>query len=201
MAGGDLRFFQQHIEELPGGIFPLVRLLNASILNLQRMQKPVVACVHGSVAGVGMSFMMAADLVIAGANTKFTMAYNKIGISPDGGASYFLPHIVGSKKAAELILLSEIFDATTAQQLGLVNWVVDDAQLAEDTGKLLKKLAQGPTRTFANSKQLIQQASFHSLEQHLEAEAASFAQLSTTHDFRAGLSGFLKKEKPTFRGE
>jgi 2-(1,2-epoxy-1,2-dihydrophenyl)acetyl-CoA isomerase len=84
MAGGDIRFFHENMDVMPEGVMHIVRALNASILNLTQMAKPVIASVHGSVAGVGMSLMMACDLAIAAENTKFTMAYSGIGISPDG---------------------------------------------------------------------------------------------------------------------
>jgi 2-(1,2-epoxy-1,2-dihydrophenyl)acetyl-CoA isomerase len=201
MAGGDIRFFHESLDMMPKGVLNLVRMVNGIISNLMHSPKPVVACVHGSVAGVGMSFMMAADLVIAGANTQFTMAYSKLGVSPDGGASYFLPKMVGHKKAMELALLSDVINANQAQDLGLINWVVPEDQLEEKTLQILNKLASGPTQAYANTKQLIYQSASNSLEQQFEAEARSFAHLSQTADFRSGVIGFLNKTKPEFIGK
>jgi len=200
MAGGDIRFFHQTLDMMPKGVLNLVRMVNGIISNLIHSPKPVLACVHGSVAGIGMSFMMAADLVIAGANTQFTMAYSKLGVSPDGGASYFLPKIAGHKKAMELALLSDVINANQAQDLGLINWVVPEDQLEEKTVQILNKLANGPTQAYANTKQLIYQSASNSLEQQFEAEARSFAHLSQTADFRSGVTGFLNKTKPEFIG-
>ena len=87
MAGGDIKFFYDRLDKMPAGVMKIVRTLNATIHNFMNMPKPVLASVHGSVAGVGISLMLAADLVIAGENTKFTTAYSGIGISPDGGCS------------------------------------------------------------------------------------------------------------------
>lgn len=201
MAGGDIRFFQQTMDTMPKGVLNLVRLVNGIIANLLQSPKPVLACVHGSVAGIGMSFMMAADLVIAGANTQFTMAYSKLGISPDGGATYFLPKIVGHKKAMELALLSEVITANQAQDLGLINWLVPEDQLEEKALQLLNKLANGPTQAYAHTKQLMQQSANNSLAQQLDAEAFAFAHLSQTTDFRSGVTGFLNKTKPEFVGK
>ncbi len=201
MAGGDIRFFHESLDMMPKGVLNLVRMVNGIISNLIHSPKPVVACVHGSVAGVGMSFMLAADLVIAGANTQFTMAYSKLGVSPDGGASYFLPKMVGHKKAMELALLSDVINANQAQDLGLINWVVPEDQLEEKTLQILNKLAKGPTQAYANTKQLIYQSASNSLEQQFEAEARSFAHLSQTADFRSGVTGFLNKTKPEFIGK
>lgn len=200
MAGGDIRFFNQTLDTMPKGVLNLVRTVNGVISNIIQSPKPVVACVHGSVAGIGMSFMMAADLVIAGANTQFTMAYSKLGINPDGGATYFLPKIVGHKKAMELALMSDVINANQAQDLGLINWIAPEDQLEEKTTQLLHKLAQGPTQAYALTKQLIRQSGYNSLEQQLEAEAAAFAQLSQSKDFRTGVAGFLNKTKPEFTG-
>lgn len=200
MAGGDIQYFHQTLDKMPMGVLTIVRLVHASILNLQKMRKPVLACVHGSIAGVGMSMMLAADLVIAGAATKFTVAYNKLGVSPDGGSTYFLPRVVGWKKAAELIMLSEVFTAEKAQMLGLINWVVSEDSLVAETTKIVHKLAEGPTQAFANTKELLLNSSQNNLAQQLELEASSFAQLSSSHDFREGVKGFINKSKPVFSG-
>lgn len=201
MAGGDIHFFHENIDSMPAGVIQIVRKLNASIANLMQMPKPVLASVHGSVAGVGVSLMMACDLVIAADNTKFTMAYSGIGISPDGGASYNLPRLVGTKKAMEWILLSDLFDAQTAQAYGLINWVVAADKLAEETQRLLKRLAQGPTQSYARSKQLVNNAWKNSLETQLEQEGRSFEACSITTDFKTGVASFLHKKRPEFLGQ
>ncbi|MBA3661978.1 MAG: enoyl-CoA hydratase/isomerase family protein [Gammaproteobacteria bacterium] len=200
MAGGDINFFYNQLDTMPKYVMKIVRTLNASILNLMQMPKPVLASVHGSVAGVGMSIMMAADLVIAAEDTKFTMAYSGIGISPDGGASFNLPRIVGVKKAMEWLLLSDLFDATAAQNAGLINWVVPQDHLADQTQKLIKRLAQGPTQSFAQTKQLVNSSWEQNLATHLEKEGRAFATCSVTSDFKNGVKGFLQKTRPQFEG-
>ena len=201
MAGGDIHFFHQQLDTMPAGVMEIVRTLNAAILDLMHMPKPVLACVQGSVAGVGMSFMMAADLVMAADTTKFTLAYGGLGISPDGGASYNLPRLAGTKKALELIMLSELFDADTARQYGLVNWVVPAAVLTEQAAKLITKLANGPTQAYGQAKRLVNQSWDNSLAAQLEAEGHAFAFCSATEDFKTGVRSFLRKEKPVFTGE
>lgn len=200
MAGGDIRFFHDTLDSMPKGVMKIVRTLNAAIINLMRMPKPVVASVHGSVAGVGMSLMMACDLIIAAKNTKFTMAYSSLGISSDGGATFNLPRLVGSKKAMEWLLLSEIFDADVALAQGLLNWVVPEDVLVEQTHQLLKRLANGPTQSYAHVKRLVNQTWQSSLEAHLEDEGESFVACSITNDFKTGVKSFIKKERPKFNG-
>lgn len=201
MAGGDIQFFKNNLETMPAGVKKIVHAVNGSILNLMRMPKPVLASVHGSVAGVGMSFMMACDLVIAAESTRFTMAYSGIGITPDGGASFLLPRLVGTKKAMQWVLLPDLFDAAEAKQTGLVNWIVPDDTLADETHRLATRLANGPTRSYAMSKRLLNESLQSSLETQLEREAEAFEACSATMDFKAGVTGFLKKSRPVFEGK
>lgn len=200
MAGGDIRFFHASLDNLSQSVKKIVRTLNGSILNIMQMSKPVVASVHGSVAGVGMSFMMACDLAIAADDTKFTMAYSGIGICPDGGGTFNLPRLVGAKKAMEWILLSEIFDAHTAKEHGLINWVVPATKLQEQTAQILKRLAHGPTHSYAQTKQLINKTWDSSLEAQLEREVYAFASCTATRDFKVGVTSFLQKTAPEFTG-
>jgi 2-(1,2-epoxy-1,2-dihydrophenyl)acetyl-CoA isomerase len=165
------------------------------------MPKPVLASVHGSVAGVGVSLMMACDLVIAAENTKFTMAYSGLGISPDGGASYNLPRMVGVKKAMEWLLLSDIFNAEDAKLNGLINWVVPEDQLKDKTDRLMQRLANGPTNSYANTKKLMSQTWDHSLEKQLEIEGLAFESCTTSADFKAGVTHFIHKTRPVFLGK
>ena len=129
LAGGDVAYFHANLARMPALVREGGAELNHAILALRRAPKPVLASVHGAVAGAGVSLMAAADLAIAAEGTKFTVAYSRIGTSADGGATYFLPRLVGARRALELMLLSDAFDAQTALRLGLVNWVTGAEQL------------------------------------------------------------------------
>jgi 2-(1,2-epoxy-1,2-dihydrophenyl)acetyl-CoA isomerase len=201
MAGGDINFFHERLDSMPTCVIEIVRALNASIVNLMQMPKPVLASVHGSVAGVGMSLMSACDLVIAAETTKFTMAYSGIGISPDGGASYNLPRLVGTKKAMEWIMLSDVFDARTAQTHGLINFVTTSDNLIEETQRMITRLANGPTQSYSHAKRLVNETWKNTLETQLELEGRSFEICSTTADFKTGVTGFIKRNKPEFIGK
>jgi len=200
LAGGDVALFHSRLDELPAMIRRLARELYFGVLALRRMPKPVLASVHGAVAGAGLSLMAACDLVIAADDARFSLAYSRIGASPDGGATYFLERALGPRKALELALLSEPFDAATAFSLGLVARVVPLAVLAEETGALAKRLAAGPTIAYAETKRLIRISAEHSLEQQLEEEAQAFARCARTEDMREGVTAFVEKRKPHFRG-
>jgi 2-(1,2-epoxy-1,2-dihydrophenyl)acetyl-CoA isomerase len=199
MAGGDVAVFHQHLAELPELIVTWGREMHAAFLALRRMGKPVLASVHGAVAGAGFSLMCAADLAIAAADTRFTLAYANIGASPDGGSTYFLPRLVGYKKAMEMIMLPDRFDAQTAQLLGLVNWVVPNEKLAEETARIAQRLAAGPTRAFAEAKRLVNQ-SLDPLDTQMEQELQAFSRCARGGDLKEGVTAFVEKRKPVFKG-
>ena len=155
LAGGDVAMFHANLTKMPALVREGAPELHRAILALRRASKPVLASVHGAVAGAGVSVMAAADLAIAADGTKFTMAYSRLGTSPDGGATYSLPRLVGMRKALELILLSDAIEAREALRLGLVNWVVGAEQLAAETESIARRLAQGATAAFAEIKKLL----------------------------------------------
>jgi len=205
MAGGDLKWFKLLTEgkspaENRVQFEGFIHEAHAVILALRRMPKPVVAAVRGAVAGFGMSLMMASDLVVASDNAYFTLAYTLIGVSPDGGSTFALPRIVGQKKAMEIALLGERFDAGAAERLGLVNRVVPKEKLEEETTKLATRLAEGPTAVYARTKALLNRSLEASLESQLQREAEAFAQSASEPDFREGLAAFIDKRKPRFTG-
>jgi 2-(1,2-epoxy-1,2-dihydrophenyl)acetyl-CoA isomerase len=201
MAGGDLRWFAERIVGRPAATVRVdcerfIHEVHALIVSLRRMPKPTVASVSGAAAGFGLSLMMACDLAIAADDAYFTLAYTLIGTSPDGGSTFALPRLVGTRKALEIALLGDRFDAAEAARLGLVNRVVPAAALAEETGKLAARLAAGPTAVYGRTKQLIGASLGNSLETQLQREAEAFAQCATEPDFAEGVGAFLDKRKP-----
>lgn len=199
MAGGDVAVFHQHLAELPELIVTWGREMHAAFLALRRMGKPVLASVHGAVAGAGFSLLCAADLAIAAADTRFTLAYANIGASPDGGSTYFLPRLVGYKKTMEMIMLPDRFDAETARVHGLVNWVVPNDRLAVETARIAQRLADGPTHAYAEAKRLVNQ-SLEQLDAQMEQELQAFSRCARGPDLKEGVTAFVEKRKPTFTG-
>ena len=153
-----------------------------------------------AVAGAGMSLLAAADLAIAADGTKFSMAYSAIGTSPDGGSTWFLPRLVGARRAMELLLLSEPFDVATALRYGLVNRVVPADELEAATAQLARRLAGGPARAHAEIKALVNRSFETPLPAQLDAEAAAFARCAATRDFNEGVTAFVGKRKAKFEG-
>lgn len=200
MAGGDLKYFLQQEAALARNAKKILDDINNTIMQLQTMNKLVLASVHGSVAGFGLSLMLATDLVIAADNTKFTTAYSKIGLSPDGGATYFLPKLLGTKKALELLILGDVFDAKQVHAMGLINWICESEQLAAKTQQLINHLAAGPLLAYANTKALINTTQVD-LGTQLQHEANAFIACAKSKDFKIGIEAFLQKKAANFCGE
>jgi len=202
MAGGDIRHFASRLDREPdrrGEEFTaLIGRLHATIEALHRMPQPIIASVHGAVAGFGLSLMCACDLALAADDAYFSAAYRNLGLTPDGGLSYALPRAVGSKKAMEIVLLGERFGAEEALRWGLVNRVVPLADLARETAAFAAALAEGPAMATRNAKRLLRQSSSQPLSVQLDAEAKSFGACAATADFVEGVRAFLEKRPPHF---
>jgi 2-(1,2-epoxy-1,2-dihydrophenyl)acetyl-CoA isomerase len=198
MAGGDVSFFYQHLNDMASKAKQVITEVHQVVRKIQNSDKIFLASVHGVVAGIGVSFMLACDLVIAADSSKFTLAYSKIGVTPDGSVTYTLPRVVGTKKAMELALLSDVINANTALALGMINWIADENELVEQTLKIANRIAAGPRSAFATTKRLINQSWQHTLEQQFDAEEAAFVAASQTEDFRRGVTAFITKSKVKF---
>ena len=204
MAGGDIKSFAADLERGDERYFRGFesRVVDAhqTISQLRRMPKPVLVSVQGAVAGFGMSLVMAGDLAIASDDAFFTLAYRHIGLSADGGASYFLPRLVGERRALEIILLGDRFDVQRAHDLGIVNFVVPRADLAAETQKLATRLATGPTVALGLAKRLVRTSLDNSWDEQSHREAEAIATAVRTEDHHEGVRAFLEKRPPQFRG-
>ncbi len=202
MAGGDLRTFAGELAKPPAqrtaDFRRMITKVHAAIESLHRMPHPVVAAVQGAVAGFGLSLMNACDLVVAADNAYFASAYRQIALTPDGGGSWSLPRIVGTRRAMEIMLLAERFDAQQALSWGLVNRVVPLAELDAAVAGFVQSLANGPVLAIRNAKRLLRESLAQSLSGQLDAEAASFSQCAGTSDFAEGITAFLEKRPAKF---
>lgn len=200
VAGGDVALFARNLPAMATLVPELAGELHRGILALRRAPQPVIASVHGAVAGAGFSIMLACDLVLAAADTQFSLAYARIGSSPDGGATWFLPRLAGYQRAMELMLLADAVDAATLHGCGIVNRVLAAEDLAAETARLAQRLAAGPLRAYAETKALANRALLDGLSAHLDAEALAFARCAAGADFAEGVTAFVAKRKPHFRG-
>jgi len=196
-VGGDLAAMRPD----PGTVAPqLIEALHAGLLILAAIDAPVIASLHGAVAGGSLSLAMACDLAIASDKARFNLAYARIGASCDGSSSWHLPRLVGLRRALEIALLSEDIDAAEALRIGLVNRVVPDADLARETQALAERLAAGPTKAYGRLKRLMRRSLHSDLPSQLDAEAAAFRDGTRTHDFVEGVEAFFAKRVPKFEG-
>lgn len=196
-AGGDVATFQgeavETVRAIIGGMHEGVRLLSA-------LDAPVLAALHGVVAGGSLSLALACDLAVAAEGTRFNLAYVNLAANCDVSGSWQLPRLVGLRRSLEIALLGETFDAHQALQWGLVNRVVPADRVLEETLGLGRRLAQGPTLAIGKMKRLLRGSFDHSLDEQLDLESAAFQASATTDDFAEGVSAFLAKRPPQFHG-
>ncbi len=195
-AGADLKGFYSQSSELKSR----VSIFHATISRIMRANLPVIAAVNGAAAGAGMGLACACDLVIAAESAKFTMAYTKIGLSPDGATTYFLPRLLGIRRAIELAYLNRALTGKEAVEWGIATRVVPDDRLAEEAHGLAAQLAAGPTRAYAAAKRLMHSGWLTPLETQVEYELRSIGELARTEDAREAIAAFGAKRAPAFQG-
>jgi 2-(1,2-epoxy-1,2-dihydrophenyl)acetyl-CoA isomerase len=178
----------------------LRRTFSPTVTRIVAMDKPTLASLHGPVYGAGVGIALACDMRLAAESARFSVAFVNIGLMPDAGVTYFLPRIVGLGSAVEMSMLGDAVDAEEAYRIGLVNRVVLDETLMEETASFAKRLAAMPTRALGSMKQAIY-ASFESdLETALEREAVGQTLCGYTGDHAEGLAAFFQKREPDFTG-
>jgi len=199
-AGGDVKDFADNLPRIGALVKELTTYLHGTVSRLARSDKPVIMAVNGVAAGGGFSFALSGDLVIAAESARFTMAYSKIAATPDGSWSYFLPRLVGLRRAMELYFTNRVLSAREALEWGLVTRVVPDAELANAVHALARELAQGPSKAFGGAKRLFHHSTWESLETQMELEAQAIAASGRTEDFKGGVTAFANKKQATFHG-
>ena len=200
-AGGDLKGLDEQGENLPYHLKELTTYLHVAMSYLVRMDPPVVAAVHGSAAGAGMSLACACDMVLAAESAGFTLAYTRLGLTPDGGATYTLPRLVGIKRTLELALTNRLLSAEEAFNWGIVTRMVPEKDLINEAKTLAGQIAAGPTKAFGATKRLLQSSLTDSFEAQMKNESRCISEMARTADGREGISAFVGKRKPDFKGQ
>jgi 2-(1,2-epoxy-1,2-dihydrophenyl)acetyl-CoA isomerase len=195
-VGGDLAYFAATDD--PGAVRALATDLHAGIEALLSIDAPVIAAVQGAAAGAGLSLVAGADLVVAADDAKLTMAYTAVGLSPDGGATWFLPRLIGTRRTAELALTDRRLSAAEALDWGIVNQVVPACELLATAESLATRIAAGPTSAFGRVKRLLAASSTAGLTEQLAAESDGIAACAAGPDGVEGIAAFLEKRRPTF---
>jgi 2-(1,2-epoxy-1,2-dihydrophenyl)acetyl-CoA isomerase len=199
-SGQDLR---EHADLLAAGGSPLDtvrRHYNPIIETIAGMPKPVVAALPGVAAGAGASLAFSCDFRIAAERATLLLAFARVGLGADSGASWTLPRLVGAAKAIELLMLAEPVDSATALRLGLLTSVVPDDELPAAAASFAARMAAGPTLAYASIKEGLQYASSHTLGESLEKEADLQERLGASADHRAATEAFVAKQAPVYHG-
>jgi enoyl-CoA hydratase/carnithine racemase len=194
-AGGDLQTIGAAVDNIPPVVGELLLHYHAFITSLRRMPKIVLSSVHGSAAGAGLSLAFMADLCIAAEDARFTPAYGKIGVSPDGGGTVGVVAAVGARRAMQIFLAEDNFTAVQAYEWGLLAKVVPAVELKAATRELAHRLAQNASAGLAETKKLIHQAHATPIEKQLAAEKDGIIACMQTEEFRTAVKKFMSKEK------
>jgi enoyl-CoA hydratase/carnithine racemase len=201
-SGGDVRDIIGRLIDMPHAeVLAFTRMTGELIGNIRRLEKPVIAAVHGYAGGAGAVIAAAADLRVFGSEAKIAFLFTKVGLTgADMGAAWLLPRLIGESRATELLLLGDAIDAPTAERWGLANRVVPTEQVLPVARELARRLAQGPTAALASTKRLIEAETQLSLEAALEAEAQAQALHLLEPDHREYHAAFSGKRPPVFSG-
>ena len=174
---------------------------NATILRIRNMEKPVIGAVNGVAAGAGANLALACDIVLANNSASFIQAFSKIGLIPDSGGTYFLPRLVGMQRAAALMMTGEKVTGADAVAMGMIFKCYSDDVFEAESKKMAMTLAQMPTMGIGLTKRLLNITYDNSLEEQLNKEKDVQIEAGATEDFREGVTAFLEKRKPVFKGK
>jgi 2-(1,2-epoxy-1,2-dihydrophenyl)acetyl-CoA isomerase len=202
-SGADLKeMLEQRAEggEVPDVGEMLRTRYHPIIKGIRELPKPVVAAVNGPAVGIGCSLALAADLIWAAESAVFGLAFVNIGLVPDGGSTFLVPVAAGKARALEMALLGDPIPAEKALDWGLINRVVPDADLMSEARALAGRLAQGPTRSYAQSKRALNNSLLQIMDEQLDLEADIQAEMVTSADFIEGVTAFVEKRDPRFTG-
>ncbi len=197
-AGGDLREMSSYGEDRMDRVKALADNLHKSISIFCRMDAPLIVAVNGVAAGGGFSLSITGDMVIAAESASFTMAYTRAGLSPDGSSSYFLPRLIGLRRAQEMAFTNNVLSAHQARDWGLINRVVGDEDLADEAAEMAARLADGSARSHATLKKLFLRTWNNDLESQMDEEADGISKCLGSADGLEGIQAFLQKRKPNF---
>lgn len=200
-GGGDLKSFAaQSPENLPTHLKEVTFYLHKAIHRFARMNAPVVIAINGNAGGAGMSLSLSGDLTLAAESAKFTLAYTRVGLTPDGSSTYYLPRLIGVRRAMELALTNRTLTAREAEAMGLISRAVPDAELMNQANAMTLELAKGATTAFGGVKRLLYASANMPLDAQMELETEWIADAARSTDAKEGIAAFLAKRTPKFIG-
>jgi enoyl-CoA hydratase/carnithine racemase len=203
-SGGDVNWFQRGVDEeeidLPAEVRRGADVLHQGIVDFRRIPYPVIGAINGAAAGAGFSLALMCDTRIASSDAFFVVAYGRIGASPDGGMTYFLPRLLGPARAIELMLNDPVISAEQALEEKIVSKVVPADELMDEARAKAEKLAAKAPHYVRTTKRLVAQSLDNSLADHLQLERHGIADSMATEDLRNGVRAFFEGEEPEFEG-
>lgn len=199
-AGGDIGLMLAAGDGAGGALSELAGILHMATSRLCRMAKPLVCAVNGPAAGAGLGMAIMGDIVIAGASAHFTPGYGGIGLTPDGGATWLLPRLIGLRRTQEMLLTNQRIGAEEAARIGLITRMVDDGALMDDAITTAGKLAQSATAAIGVVRAQLLGSFGAGLEAQLEIEARGIAAAAAGPEGREGVAAFMEKRRPDFSG-
>jgi 2-(1,2-epoxy-1,2-dihydrophenyl)acetyl-CoA isomerase len=202
-AGADIREMEASSSRGKAAAFlkKITVVVHGDVATMAWMPKPVIAEVNGTAAGAGFSLALATDIILASEKAAFSLAYTRIGLSPDGSSTFFLPRLVGMKRALDLIYSNRTLTAAQARELGVVTETFPDPEFQPEIRDFAARLAVGPTQALARAKRLLSLGAGATLETQMEHERAAIAESAATGDFQEGIRAFLEKRAPKFAGQ
>lgn len=198
-AGGDIKAMAAFGDDVKVGLKHLADELHKALSILSRMDAPLIVAVNGIAAGAGFSMAMCGDIVLAAESSKFTMAYSKAGLSPDGSSSYYLPRIIGLRRTQELMYTNRVITADEALNWGAITAVVKDQDLVSEAEKIAQMFVRGAKGSNSGIKKLLMQTWTNDLETQMALEGETIANNSDSLDGREGVSAFLAKREPDYQ--
>ncbi len=200
-VGGDIGVFAEATDHERAALLRgMAALYHEALRRFLDLDAPIVCAVHGAVAGGGLGLLYCADLVLAAEGTRFALGYGALGLSSDGGSSWFLPRMVGPKRAAELYFEQRMLTAHEAAEWGLVSRVVPAEAIREESLAVARRLAAGPTRAYAEMRHLLNDSGDRSLTDHLAAEERAMFRTAATADAAEGIAAFAGRREPHYQG-
>ncbi len=195
-AGGDLKVFQQNLKTSDQAFRKVSTYLNQAILQIRNMPQPVIAAVTGPAYAAAFGLALACDFVVATHGSTLSPSFINIALSPNASTTYFLPRLIGTRRATEALMRGKVFTASEALQLGMINHVWAEEIFEEELKRLVNDLANRPAQTLARIKKLMHSSLTNSLSKQLELEKNQIALSSLSEDFKAGVTAFIEKRRP-----